>query len=188
MKNTYMTPLRYKNFDGVEKDTKLHFHLTPREFSDWMIDNYAEANEMMEAFSSIVPAMENDPNGEMTTEQKLTMLKLVKILAELSYGKPSDDGEVFDKSGIQRFIYSAAYDAFRLFLFQNQKELVKFVETILNEEVISEFMSTLPKDEEDGNDESPALKSVPEAKDPKDMTHEELVEAMRIKNQTPPRI
>lgn len=182
MQNVYMTPLRYTNFNGVEKTTKLHFHLTPRELTDWMVDNKDDADKLVAAFSEMQPVMESNPEGEATTEQKLTMLKLVRILAELSYGKPSEDGEHFDKSDIKKFNHSAAYDGFRMFLFQNPKELVSFIETILNEQVISEFSSRLAEANENGQ---PAqLQSVPTngPKDPKDMTHEELVAAMQARN------
>lgn len=187
MKNTYMTPLNYVNFNGIKKSTKLHFHVTPREFTDWMIDNPDKAERLNEAFSDFTTQVEENPNGEASTEQKLSMLKLVRVLAEIGYGKPSDDGEFFDKSTTDKFAYSAAYDAFRIFLFENPKELVTFLQTLLNEEVVSEFSGRMQAAEADSVAGSePALKGITGGdaleKDPKDMSREELLEAMRRKN------
>jgi hypothetical protein len=187
MKNVYMTPLNYTNFAGDKKSTKLHFHLTPREFADWMIDHKAEADLLNESFASMSERMQEDPEGQLTEAQKLSMLRLVRILCEISYGKPSDDGEVFDKTELKQFIHSAKYDAFRLFLFQNPKEMQTFMDTILNEEVVAEFAKNVQAMEQaNQNEEAPAqqpkLQAV-ESKDPTQMSREELLEAMRNKNQ-----
>lgn len=180
MKNVYMTPLKYKNFDGVEKTTKLYFHVTPREFTDWMIDNKDKADELIAAFTDYQEQAEGDLDGEASMEQKLTMLKLVRILAEISYGKPMDDGEVFDKTGIKKFVHSAAYDAFRLFLFENPKELIAFINTLLNEEVISEFSGRVQQI----NEQQPAVEQKPAEQTNYDgMTRDELVAAMKAKTQ-----
>lgn len=181
IQNMYMTPLNYTNFAGAKKSTKLHFHITPVEFADWMMDNKAEADKMLEALSGMEEAMEANPNGEATEAQKLTMLRLIRTLAEISYGKPSDDGEVFDKSETEKFRYSAAYAAFRMFLFENQKEMLAFFQTLLNEDVIKEFSSRIAASA--GDPAQPQLQSVPAEKDPSLMTREELLEAMKKRNQ-----
>lgn len=188
MQNMYSTPLRYTNFNGVEKHTTLHFHLTPREFTDWAIDNMEEANRMTEAFADLPEQIEQNP-GLATTEQKITMLQMIRLLAELSYGKPSEDGEYFDKSD-KKFAHSAAYDAFRLFLFQNGKELTTFIETILNKDVLKAFTEQIQASAQEGEGATNAqpqkgqlLQSVPAGKDPKDMSREELLEAMKLRNQ-----
>lgn len=138
MKNLYSTPLRYKNFAGVEKNVTLYFHLTPRELADWMLENMDVAERVRRALGEI--DVENlDEDADATTEQKSAMLSLVRVLAELSNGHPSDDNEYFDKSGLGKFVHSAAYDAFRLFLFEHPKELRTFIETLLPEESVMEF-------------------------------------------------
>jgi hypothetical protein len=179
MQNMYMTPLRYKNFAGVEKTTRLHFHITPREFMDWAMDHPTEANDLIETLS----AMTTDESiEEATTDQKYAMLRLVRTLAELGYGKPSDDGEHFFHD--ERFKHSAAYDAFRLFLFENPKEFVAFNETLLNEEVIKEFGERVAAFGGSNDEEKPAQPSLTAVKkDPKDMSREELLEAMQRRNQ-----
>jgi hypothetical protein len=187
MQNVYSTPLRYKNFNGVERTTTLHFHLTPREFTDWGIDHMAEANRLMEAFAEMPEDMGKNPAAEMSTEQKVAVLQMIRTLAELSYGKPTEDGEVFDKSD-KTFPYSAKYDAFRLFLFEHPNELNTFLETLLNKEVLDEFSEKLgaanatAQQNGEQNGPQPARTLTP-AKDPKDMTHEELLEAYKSKNQ-----
>lgn len=169
MLNTYSTPLRYKNFNGVEKNTTLHFHLTPRELTDWMVENMEKTERIQRIMGDIEQDNVLDPNAEATTEQKSAMLALVRILAELSNGVPTEDGEYFDKSNLDRFIHSAAYDAFRLFLFQNPKELKHFIETLLPEESVREFASVLHEASTDAE-----VQAV-EQKKPRDRTREELL-------------
>jgi len=181
MKNVYETPLRYKNFNGVERTTKVHFHLTPREFTDWMVEKPHAAQDLMNTFSNF-----EEIDGDATTDQKMSMLRLVKILAELSYGVPDEDGEVFDKSGLSKFIYSAAYDSFRMFLFENMNELSTFVSTLLNQEVIAEFSQRMEAiNAQNAQNEiaaAPAKPAEPK-KDPHNMSREELVAAMQQRNQ-----
>lgn len=140
MKNMYQTPIRYTNFAGKERNTTLYFHLTPRELADWMVDNLDEALR----FKAGLEEMDVDAaEGDATIKQKTTMLMLVRTLAEISNGTPSEDGEYFDKSEIKKFIHSAAYDAFRVFLFEKPKELKQFVETLMDEQATREFAKAL---------------------------------------------
>lgn len=172
MKNTYMTPLQYENFNGAKKTVKLFFHLTPREFADWMISNGEEADKFERDFTEMQEQMQDDPDGEPSTEQKRTMLRLVKVIAELSQGIPSDDGEFFDKTSNKKFIYSAAYDAFRLFLFEHPKELEEFIKSLLNEDVISEFSGRL---ESSAKNELEAGPNGSNGNGDKNMSNDELI-------------
>jgi len=185
MQNVYMTPLKYKNFAGQDRTTKLHFHITPREFADWMIDNPDEAESLTNSFAEVQQDnTETLVAADATTQQKLAMLRLVRVLAELGYGKPSEDGEYFDKSDNKKFAYSAAYDAFRLFLFENPKEFVSFITTMLNEQVINEFSTRMQTvaastaEQQDGEQAQPAGPTNYDG-----MTREELVAAMQKRNQ-----
>lgn len=178
MQNVYMTPLNYTNFSGVKKSAKLHFHVTPREFADWMVDNRRTADQMMEDFNSMQDTMENDPDGEATQDQKMTMLRLVRVLAEISYGKPSDDGEVFDKSELAEFIYSAKYDGFRMFLFENPKEMETFINTLLNSEVIAEFGNRVAAGAASAQPDEQQNKG-------KNLSRQEVLELMRAQGITP---
>lgn len=162
MQNMYMTPLSYTNFSGVKKQTTLHFHITPRELTDWMVEHKALADELLEAFSDMQEEMAANPDGEATERQKLSMLRLVKILAEVSYGKPVDGGEVFDKSEAESFKFSAKYDAFRVFLFERPKELETFINTIMNNEVLAEFNARVNGGEAEAPAQlQPAGKNIP---------------------------
>lgn len=189
IKNMYMTPLEYENFSGVKRSTKLYFHLTPREFTDWMLENREQADKLMGDFMLVRGDVDdNDANaGQFTSEDVRIMLRMVKVLAELSYGIPSDDGEVFDKSGIQRFIHSAAYDAFRMFLFENPNELEHFFSSVLNEEVVKAFGERMAKLEEEALENAENVKAIQAVEDgskrPQDMTREELMAAFQAKNQ-----
>lgn len=143
MKNVYIKKISYENFLGEPKETTLHFHLTPREFSDWMLNNMNEAIALQVAFEK----MAGLGAGDAVSPQNMTTIHgLVKLLAEMSYGVPSDDGEYFDKSDAKKFTTSAAYDEFRLWLFTNPSEVEKFINTVLNPEVIDEFVKKATKE------------------------------------------
>ncbi len=183
MDNVYMTPIRYKNFAGKERNTQLHFHITPVEFLDWAMDHPDQANDLIETLANLTTG--EDANlDDATTDQKYAMLRLVRTLAELGYGKPDTDGDVFDKTDTPKFKFSAAYDAFRLFLFENPKEFVRFNETLLNEEVIAEFgkrVANFGANEEPAENGQPA-KQKAGAKSYKEMSREELIAAMAERN------
>lgn len=180
--NTYMTPLKYTNFNGVKRTTKLYFHLTPREFVDWMLENREQADKLMNDFMNVRGDMtpEEAKNASFNSEDVRIMLRMVKVLAELSYGVPSDDGEVFDKSGLQRFINSAAYDGFRMLLFENPNELEEFFKNLLNEEVIEAFGKQMASVQAEENDKQLAAAPGPSA-NPREMTREELEQALAAK-------
>lgn len=182
MKNVYMTPLNYENFNGVKKSVRLHFHVTPREFADWMLAHPEESELFQREFELLQEAVDANPEGNATKSQIYTMLRIVKVLAEIGYGTPSDDGEYFDKSETSKFAYSAAYEAFRLMLFEKPKELQTFITTLLNDDVIGEFTTAI-------NSASAELVELPQPKNPdgekspQEMSHEELLAAYQAKNQ-----
>lgn len=142
MKNVYTKKISYENFLGEPREMTLHFHLTPREFSDWMLNNMNEAIALQVAFEKMAGLGEKDA---VSPENMTVIHGLVKLLAEMSYGVPSEDGEYFDKTEAKKFTSSAAYDEFRLWLFMNPSEVEKFVNTVLNPEVIDEFVKKTAK-------------------------------------------
>lgn len=143
MKNVYTTEVSYENLAGEEKTQTLHFHITPREFADWMIDNMEEATRMEAVFRDLAKL---DESKQATPETLMEIMKVIRLLAELSYGVPSVDGEAFTRPNRgYKFTESAAYDAFRIRLFESMDELEKFANTIMNPKVIEEFTKKLPK-------------------------------------------
>ena len=152
MKNVFEIQVAYKTLNDQPRTKKLYFHLNPIEFADWMSANPAEAMILERDFKGLEDALQID--GEATTEQKYTVLRLVKILSELSHGIPSEDGEYFDKSRNDQFLQSMAYQAFRLSLFSDPQNMDKFFGTILNDEVMKQFQEVVtsaatPADDKD---------------------------------------
>lgn len=178
-----MTPLSYTNFNGQKRTTKLYFHVTPRELADWMFENGEKADRLIADFEKVrvnLEANEGVDQANLSQEDVRTMLRLVRVLAELSYGTPSDDGEVFDKSDINRFVHSAAYDAFRMFLFENPKELETFLTSLLSEDVVKEFgdrMSKLEGENAGRINGTEELRSVTGPTSPRELSREELEKA-----------
>lgn len=149
MKNVYVKDVSYENFAGEEKSQKLHFHITPREFADWMIDHPAESDRLQMVFIQLETEMAGKAEkGLISREVMMEMMKLVRLLAELSYGTPSADNEYFSRpSSGYKFSESAAYDAFRIWLFEHPEEIEQFINTILNPQVVEEFAKKFKKPE-----------------------------------------
>lgn len=175
---TYVREVKYENYLGEEKTKKLHFHLTPREFADWMSANMAKAFQLRDSFQGL---MAKDDKDTVSPEGLASMTALIKLLCELSYGIPSEDGEVFDKSGGKQFVQSAAYEAFALTMFLDPEEMTNFVNTVLNPEVVNKFMEGIKKTR--GFDEEKLEELL--AKNPMDLSREELLALMQKKTQTP---
>jgi len=133
MKHVYTKSFEYENFSGLKKRALVHFHLTGREFVDWMTKNMDTAKDLYLQLSGLEG---KDPKKSMTMDDLASTLNLVKTICEISYGVPSEDGDYFDKRGVDKFLQSAAYDAFREMLFQEPGELEKFLSTVINPEVL----------------------------------------------------
>lgn len=133
MKNMYTKSFEYENFSGVKKRALVHFHLTGREFVDWMTKNMDTAKELWQQLTGLEG---KDPQKTMTMDDLASVLNLVKTICEISYGVPSEEGDYFDKRGADKFLQSAAYDQFREMLFQNPEELKSFLSTVVNPDVL----------------------------------------------------
>lgn len=166
MKHVYTKSFEYENFSGLKKRALVHFHLTGREFVDWMTTNMDMARDLYQQLAGLDG---KDPQKSMTMDDLASTLNLVKTICEISYGMPSEDGDYFDKRGVDKFLQSAAYDAFREMLFQEPGELETFLSTVINPEVLKALSKM----------DFGAGATKVEDKDIKDLSREELVELMR---------
>lgn len=164
--NRYMTPLRYKNGNGVERNTKIYFELSPVELADWTIDNPFLANELAASLSEM-REVHAEESRDLTPDEIQTMLGVIRMLAQISAGKPSEDGEYFIKD--PNWTSSYAYREFRKFLMTHPNETNQFLTTLLDDEAIDEFNKALAKANEENANAAPT-----EQKSPAQMTDEEL--------------
>lgn len=140
--NRYTTELKYKNGNGVVRNAKLYFELAPIELADWTIANPFEANELRAGLSEM-DAVRQEDSRDLTQDEIYVMLDIIRILAEISAGRPTDDGEYFIKD--KNWTSSYAYREFRTFLFTHPTEMNDFMTVLLNAEVMAEFEKALAK-------------------------------------------
>lgn len=176
-KNRYMTPLKYKNGNGDTRTTKLYFELSPVELADWTVENPFDANELQASMQEIQEAG-LDKDRLLTRDEINTMMGVVKLLAQISAGRPTDDGEYFIKD--PNWISSYAYREFRTFLFTQPKEMNQFLETLLDNEIMEEFNLTL----ETANKKHAKEKSSTNLKSVDEMSESELRDAFRDRIET----
>lgn len=140
MTNRYMTPLKYKDGDGKERMTKVYFELDPIELVDWTFEHPFEANELRASLIEL-REIEQQESRDLSQEEIRTMLGVIKLLAQIAAGRPTDDGEYFLKD--PNWTSSYAYRGFRTFLLTNPKEVGQFLTTLLDNQVMEEFTKAL---------------------------------------------
>lgn len=168
--NRYMTPIKYKNGNGITRTAKLYFELSPVELADWAIDNAFEANELAASLREMREIHEEEER-DLTSDEIQTMLGVIRTLAKISAGKPSEDGEYFIKD--PNWTDSYAYLAFRVFLMTHPNETNQFLTTLLDSDVMDEFNKALTK----ANEENADVKTP--AKAPHEMSEAELRAALQ---------
>lgn len=184
----------YKDFNDEDQTDTLRFHLSMAELTG--------NQELVEEFISLDDkwnAMQKD-EGEVTPEGRQFLVNIVKRMMKLSYGEVSEDGKKFKKSDelYAEFEQSAAYEKFFFELFYPDPfRCLEFLMSLFPEEHMGEAMAQIEvlkeasqKNEADlppdpsipeGAIAPPVVETVP--KKPQDMTREELLAAMRARNQ-----
>lgn len=170
MTNRYMTPLEYKDGNGNKVRTKLYFELDPIELTDWTFENPFEANELQASMIEL-KEIEKEDSRNLTQDEIRTMLGVIKLLASISAGRPTDDGQYFIKDS--NWTSSYAYRGFRTFLLTNPKEVQQFLTTLLNNDVMEEFTKALA--------EATDKIAAEEAKEKGTDTGEDTIEKMQAK-------
>jgi hypothetical protein len=153
----YSTPLIYTNGLGKDVNKTLHFELDPLEFLDWTVNNRFEANELQAGLLEIQRAGLEQKDRDLNPDEVTTLLNIIKILVQLSAGRPDDAGEYFLKD--PNWTSSYAYRGFRTFLLEKPKEMNQFLESLLNNDIMEKFAETIAKANDDAEAETP--KSAP---------------------------
>lgn len=174
MAKRYMTPLKYKDGHDKERTTKLYFELDPVELADWTFENPFEANELRASLIEL-EQIEKEESRDLKQEEIRTMLGVIKLLAEISAGRPTEDGEYFIKD--PNWTSSYKYRAFREFLMTNPAEVQQFLTTLLDSNAMEEFTKALNAANEKAEEEQKATQTGPTSTD----SGEETIEKMRAK-------
>ena len=139
-KKQYNTPLEYVDGNGRKKRTKLSFRLDPIELMDWTFANPFEAS-LLQASLEELHQIEKEDSRDLTEKEVRTFLGLVKLLSELSYGRPDQDGEYFVKD--PNWTSSYAYRGFRMFLMTHPKETQQFLNSLLDNDTMEKFSTAI---------------------------------------------
>lgn len=148
----YSTPLIYTNGKGKKVNKILHFELDPVEFMDWTVNNRFAANELQAGLVEIRDAAAEDKDRDLRPDEVTTLLNIIKVLVQLSAGRPDDDGEYFIKD--PNWTSSYAYRGFRTFLLEKPNEMNEFLTSLLNNDVMEKFAETIAKANEDAGAET----------------------------------
>ena len=122
--------ITYTDFDGDTQEETLYFNITKTDMTDLM-DLLPELEAWQERTAG------SDEN--MSPEDKVELMRIVKILIRHSYGI-REDARHFRKSEAIRedFESSAAYDAFVFSMFENPEKCVNFMIGILPKELLED--------------------------------------------------
>ena len=116
--------IQYKNFDNEEVTRTLWFHLTESQ----ILDNL----DLEEKLQTIVKIVQKE--GEPTLKEKQFILQVIKRFIRISYGeRDPQDPDYFNQSEnvSERFMNTAAYNAFLLSLFDPPENAMEFLTHIL---------------------------------------------------------
>lgn len=175
MTNRYMTPIKYKDGNQKERTAKLYFELDPIELLDWTFEHPFEANELLASLIEL-QEIEKQESRDLTQDEIRTMLGMIKILSELSAGRPTDDGEYFVKD--PNWTSSYKYRGFREFLMTNPKEVEQFLTQLLDNNVMEEFADAITKANSNLEAEAAEVPTKPGGGQP---SQEELIAAWKAK-------
>lgn len=129
--------VNYTTFDGEPATDVLYFNLTKTEMVD-LLEMEPRLQMIAEKFSG--------SQRDLSREEVLQILEVLKDLMRVSYGQRSDDGKRFKKSPEiwDDFKSTAAYDAFLWHMFENPTEVYEFMANIIPSDLRDEAAKNLP--------------------------------------------
>lgn len=106
----------YTDFNGVECNEKLYFHMLVPEFMDLQFNPNFDGD-----FAEYIKTA-------MLTEDRQKIYTFFKLMIVNSYGHRSADGSEFDKKAewTERFLNSLSYEEFFMWLVENPKNAESF--------------------------------------------------------------
>lgn len=128
----YAKTIRFKDYEGVEREETHYFHLNKAELIEWVTMN---GDYSLEA---VLNKMIEKKNGK-------EIIAAMKDLIYRSYGEKSLDGRRFIKNEKvkEEFMESEAYSELFVELVTNAEEAAKFYNGIIPSEIADEIQKTL---------------------------------------------
>jgi hypothetical protein len=143
--------ITFTDFNGVERSEDLYFHVSKASVltaEDSVYNEIMELGQKLEERSKLLLATEEDlidkeplvddedpfsERNQLLAESVRMVGRLLDRLVDLSYGVRSKDGSRFVKGPevLQDFKQSAVYDAFVEHMITHQKEMLDFINRLL---------------------------------------------------------
>lgn len=119
----------YTDYNDDRVTETFHFHISKSD----LLDNI----DIREEFEDLAGRLEGDKR-ELTDEETMSVLKLIKRLIRLAYGVRYDDGKKFRKSDedYADLYNSAAYDELLFALFEDPNEATEFMTGLLPKDLM----------------------------------------------------
>lgn len=127
--------ITYTDFNGVEQTTNVYFNLTKREAmniglnkNEGLMKDLTEASEMFKNIKNI-----DDLNDDEKNNIIKTIVKIIDVIVEASYGIRSEDGAKFikNKANTEEFMSSIVYDSLFEELISDIKKFTMFISGLL---------------------------------------------------------
>lgn len=127
--------ITYTDFNGVEQTTNVYFNLTKREAmniglnkNEGLMKDLTEASEMFKNIKNI-----DDLNDDEKNNIIRTIVKIIDVIVEASYGIRSEDGATFikNKENTETFMSSLVYDSLFEELISDIKKFTIFISGLL---------------------------------------------------------
>ena len=136
--------LTYKDFNGMEHKDILHFHLsksrvllTDEEKYNKVLTLAKELQDKATEVDSVkVDTTDDfnpfDPKMQVVANAARTMVQLLDLMVDLSYGLRSEDGSRFiqNEKVLEQFKSSAAYDQLIQDFINNPNDMLAFIESL----------------------------------------------------------
>lgn len=180
----------YTDFNDQTQTEDLYFNVMESEILD---------NLDLEVDLERVTKLVSGEKRELVPDEIRIIVDLVKRFMKLAYGVRSEDGRKFRKSEEiwQDFVSGAAYDAFLMSLFKDAEKAWEFLAGVMPKEIRESAQAEVAKQGlsfESGQVATPpavqdavGVKELSDdellALSPLEMTQEQMVRAMRIKNE-----
>ena len=127
--------ITYTDFNGVEQTTNVYFNLTKREAmniglnkNEGLMKDLTEASEMFKNIKNI-----DDLNDDEKNNIIKTIVKIIDVIVEASYGIRSEDGAKFikNKENTEEFMSSLVYDSLFEEIISDIKKFTMFISGLL---------------------------------------------------------
>lgn len=139
--------VNYTDFDDMPCEETLYFNISRSEITSSR-EFREELENVIKTFDGVSKAFEGEKR-DLTPDEILTMMDVIKVFIKLSYGHRSADGKKFSKSPEiwKDFMDTAAYDEFLMSIFQNPEKMYAFIFGIVPPQIRDDVQANARKNQ-----------------------------------------